>query len=157
MVKHATAKKRRSGNKVKINPKRSLRVKIENRIINHEVRAKYDTNKSPYDNLTALGLVADVNVLPQMKMKLSEESKPSGVCLIEYADKMTLEALRSNEMKSNRKVLTEAEERYAKLNIDKHGDNYEKMFKDLSTNYNQFTLNKLTKLCKSYISFRGNS
>ena len=49
------------------------------------------------------------------------------------------------------KALDEIELNYAKSCIKKYKLNYEAMFKDITINYNQLTVNKLKKLCVAYL------
>ena len=63
MVKHGTAKKRRSGLKVTRKPPQNRHLRIIKSVVNKDIKNSYDKSKSPKENLSEFGLVADANNL----------------------------------------------------------------------------------------------
>ena len=151
MVKHGIQKKRRSGNKVtrKSLPKHR-KVKIANSIRNYHVQKLYDRSKTPKENLKAMGLVADVNNLKGSSdslLPLSEHAAFLGFSKKIEDDDNNIMHIDSNP---RRKVISEFDQRYAKSNIDKHGENYLAMERDIVVNNRQMNAKQMEKLCTKY-------
>jgi hypothetical protein len=151
MVKHGVQKKRRSGLKVtrKALPKHR-KVKIANSVRNHHVQQLYDRNKSPKENLQSMGLVADVNNLKGSSdsiLPLSEHAAFLGFSKKIEDDSNNIMHIDTN---LRRKIISEFDQVYAKTNIDKHGDNYVAMERDIVMNSRQLSAKQMEKLCSKY-------
>ena len=147
MVRHGTAKKRRSGHKIKSKslPK-NKHVKIVNAIVNKEVRRLYDKKKTPAENLLSFGLVADVNNIKGSNG--TEDSKYAA--FIGYAEEMPVDKTVFTDANKRSKILSDYEKSYIKRNIDVHGNDFEAMWRDIKTNDMQYTAKKMETLCKKY-------
>jgi hypothetical protein len=142
MVRHGTAKKRRSGIKVSRKPK-NRKLIISNAVSNLIVKEHYDKKKSPDENLKAMGLEVDANRAKKRHMKSTEGAKPNE----EYAAFVGFAAL---PKASKERKMSNTDREYAELCISKYGANYKSMSRDIKINYNQLTELKLQKLCEQY-------
>jgi len=158
MVKHGVQKKRRSGLKVtrKALPKHR-KVKIANSVRNHHIQKIYDRNKSPKENLQSMGLVSDVNNLKGSSdslLPLSEHAAFLGFSKKIEGDSSTIMNIDSNP---RRKIISEFDQVYARSNIDKHGDNYVAMERDILVNSRQLSARQMEKLCSKYSLYQSQS
>lgn len=155
MVKHGTQKKRRSGRKTtrKSLPKHRD-VKVANSIQNLHIKKIYNKNITPSENLQSFGLLSDVNNLKGKSDSILPLSANAaflgfGKVLNSNDDNEIINHM-SIDTNPKRKVISEFDQNYAKVNIDKHGDNYKAMEKDIIVNNRQYTANQMEKLCNKY-------
>lgn len=156
MVRQGTQKKRRAGRKtVKKQPKRSeLKILQAVPAIIKELTT-YDRKKTPIENIVALGLDPDANSAVKRRAgplkpgseKVIEHKGFEGFVLIPNAH----DADGKGESKGRDKnYLTPADIEYTRKLVKKYGDNYKKMEMDIKLNNQQYTENKLKKLCQKY-------
>lgn len=146
MVKHGTQKKRRAGFKVTRKAPKHRSVKIANSVANPDIKKLYDKNKTPSENLTAFGLVADVN-----NLKGKEDSAlplKKNAAFVGYGQ--VVDSNNFSDKNPRRKKISEFDMEYAALNIKKHGEDYKAMERDIKTNNRQMTARQLEKLCTLY-------
>ena len=146
MVKHGTQKKRRAGFKVTRRAPKHRTVKIANSVENVEIKKLYDKTKTPSANLEAFGLIADVNNL--------KGKEDSAIPLKKHAAFVGYGQIVDNDNFSDknprRKKISEVDMEYAASNIEKHGNNYKAMEKDIKTNCRQLTARQMEKMCALY-------
>lgn len=140
MVRHGTAKKRRSGVKVSRKVLRPLAIKIASKITNPLVKQHYNKGLTPAQNLHNLGLVSDANNVECLKDPSNPD--PKFKAFVGYT-----EVTKQKKIKK----LDEIQLLYAKKCIKVYGNDYETMSKDFVINYNQMTAAKLKRLCTRYI------
>jgi hypothetical protein len=147
MVRHATAKKRRSGVKVTRKPPKHGNLKVKNALKDNRIKALWDGEKSPADNLTSMGLEKNVN-----KLKTGRDVEaPSG--FLGYARISSSEVLnQAPDVNHRRKVMSESDQAYAAKCLAKHKYNYEKMQLDIRINDKQLTEQQLRKLCEKFLN-----
>lgn len=138
MVRHATAKKRRGGGKVSVKPQKHVNLRVQERLSN-EIRKVYDKKLSVKDNLARMGLVADPNNMEKSVAAANHESAFLGY--------ITNNLTESSKKKAK---LSDLDMNYVKSNIEKHGDDYKAMERDIKTNFMQHTARQLEKLVKRY-------
>ena len=78
MVKHGTQKKRRRGLTCTRKAKKPIGLRIANSIKDPKVKAAWDKNKSPSDNLNDLGLMTDPNQSLSEGGGVGRKQKPKG-------------------------------------------------------------------------------
>lgn len=147
MVRHGTAKKRRSGVKVTRKQQKHRTVRIANSVVNQDIKAKYDKNKSPKDNLANFGLVFDAN---NIHNESSNKGNKESAAFLGYA--RIMEGTTFVDKNPKRKIISEVDAAYAQLNIKKHGENYKAMEMDITTNSRQYTESKMETLCAKYLT-----
>jgi hypothetical protein len=147
MVRHGVAKKRRSGLKVTRKQQKHRTVRIANSVVNQDIKAKYDKNKSPKDNLAAFGLVFDAN---NLENESANHGNKESAAFLGYAK--IVEGHTFVDKNSKRRQISDVDSDYAKLNIARHGTNYNAMELDTTTNDRQYTNSKMQKLCEKYLA-----
>ena len=151
MVSHGTAKKRRRGGKVSRKPLRNKTAAIARKVSNAQVKVFYDKSKTPKENLLSLGLASNVNNIKSRKYDaLQPTIAPDNQAFLGF----TTDLSESKDMDRNpkRKIISEFDAEYAKLNINKHGSNYKAMERDIDTNSRQYTARQMEKLCERFQS-----
>jgi hypothetical protein len=124
-------------------------VRIINSIVNNDVKLQYDKSKSPAENLSLLGLSSNVN-----NLGVTCNLKTSKNAFIGYSEICKIENLAENDRNPKRKILSDFEINYAKENIRIYGNNYSAMQNDIISNYQQFTREKIEKLCIKYLKLK---
>lgn len=122
-------------------------MKIANSVINAEVKKLYDKNKTPSENLASFGLVADVNNLRGKEDSAIPPKKYAA--FIGFGQ--LVESDNFSDRNPKRKKISEFDMEYAGRNIEKHGDNYKAMERDIKTNSRQLTEKQMEKLCRLYL------
>jgi hypothetical protein len=147
MVSHGTAKKRRRGGaKIRQKAPAPLQVKIQHRLTNPELKAKYDKKLTPVQLMESMGLVSNSNGDLKGKAKEMKGSAFLGFAnILESGD-----GFKDQNPKSN--AISDFDCQFAQANIDKHGANYKKMEMDIKTNDRQWTAKKMETLCTKYLS-----
>ena len=130
---------------------RSREVKIANAVRHPVIKQNYDPKISPARNLEKLGFEANANNLLCSKGESIPNAKYKA-----FVGFSELES--SNQINTKKKVqlLDEIQMKYAKDCINKFGDDYESMSKDIKVNYNQMTAAKLKKICSAYLKQTNN-
>jgi hypothetical protein len=159
MVKHGTQKKRRSGVKSVRKAKKHIAVRVANKVTNASIKAAWDKNISPSDNLSNFGLNANPNqtlagsVTGLGRKKIPKEPNAASAAFLGVAKVPTEQDLSQNnvaDVNPKRRVMSEAEQEYIVRCIKKYGENYSKMAADTKCNIKQHTEHKLQKMCKLY-------
>ena len=146
MVRHGTQKKRRSGAKVTRKAPKHRAVKIANSVANTSVKKVYDKSKTPSQNLTSFGLIADVNNLKGNADSLIPFSKHAA--FVGFGQVMESDTFADKNPK--RRKISDVDMEYAAANISKHGNNYKAMEMDVKCNVKQLTEGQMKKLCTLY-------
>ncbi len=146
MVRHGTAKKRRSGVKVTRKQQKPRNARIVSSIVNQDIKVKYDKKKSPKENLESFGLVFDAN---NLENESSNKGNRESAAFLGFAK--IVEGETFVEKNPKRKTISEVDAEYAQLNINKHGTNYKAMERDIISNNRQYTDTKMQKLCEKYL------
>ena len=143
MVRHGKQKKLRAGRKTRgsggTNTKKVVhRVKkVTNAILDPNVKKFWDKSKSPVENLQSFGLTAQAN----------EKPKKAKNALVGYANLM--DSMVSGDIKDinpKRRIMSEEDQRYAVKLLDKYGDNWQKMQRDIKLNDRQLSAAQCMKL-----------
>eukprot|EP01031_Cornospumella_fuschlensis_P027157 gene27157-32804_t len=99
----------------------------------------YDVDKSPEENLANMGLMADANA-PGKATAANANSAFVGY-LTNY---------QSAPNKERKTKLSDLDKLYIKKCMDKYGEDYKAMEKDIKLNYMQHTAKQMEKLVKKY-------
>ena len=141
-------KKRRAGRygKTKLKSKNFKRWDPNPKISDPDVKKMWDPSKSPSNNLASMGLCAKPNDLHASKKKYNLPTSVIELFDVPESDDLT------NTSKPKRVMpLGEAEQRYIAQCIEKHGDNYKKMFMDLKVNNMHHTETQLRKMASRFL------
>jgi len=98
-----------------------------------------------------MGLVSDVNNLKgnsDSVLPLSEHAAFLGFSKKIEDDSNNIMQI---DINPRRKIISEFDQVYAKSNIDKHGDNYGAMERDIVMNSRQLSAKQMEKLCSKYL------
>ena len=147
-------KNRKRKTKVVRKSLKHLAVRMKNKISEKYIKDEWDSAKSPADNLSAFGLNADPNsTFASSRNGIGRKTKPKdpnadsaafmGIASIPRAD--------FSEANPKRRVMSEEKQTYAANCMKKHGDDYEKMARDIKCNFQQFSAAQLKKQCESFI------
>lgn len=157
MVSHGTAKKRRRGIRVSRRQQKNVKLRISNKL-NDEIKKVYDKEKSPSENLETFGLRPDSNMFHDRSHPQKDGSAPKSSKLAAFVGMAVIPNGQGLPvLKEKKNTMSDFESRYAKTNIDKHGDNYKAMERDMDTNFFQYTQAKMQKICEKYRELQGSS
>ena len=152
MVKHGTNRKRLSGRKVTRKAPKHPKLKVVNSLVSKDIKAKYDSTLSPMQNLANMGLDPDPNN-GRKKAQLDgsgdvhvakEKAAFVGFAVIPQSSNFS-------DTNVKRRLMSEIDQTYAKTLIVKYKDNYKKMEKEITTNYNQLTETKCRAMCEKFL------
>lgn len=147
MVRHATAKKRRSGVKVSRKGPKHSKLKVKNAVKDTRIKEIWDGSLTPAENLVNLGLEKNVNKLQYGR----ECEKTSG--FMGFARLNANEPLNhAPDENSRRKKMSLVDQNYAARCISRYGANYHKMELDVAVNDRQLTEAKVKKMCEKFLS-----
>ena len=154
MVKHGTAKKRRRNQKVsRKGPKhRDVRIAAG---VPAEIRAAYDKNKSPEENLASFGFEADPNQFKKKSVPGGVGKKSAafmGFAVVPQSDVLTT----MPDKNPKRRKMTEMDQQYVVNCIKEHADDYKAMDRDIKLNVQQYTEAKMKKMCLTYLQLSAN-
>ena len=138
-MKHAPAKKRRRGGKVKLRVQKHRVVRIANAVVMKEVKELYNKNLTPAENLANFGLMSDSNDIKTLKEAPIDKKKAA---FVGYAELPSV---------PKKKIISEWDREYINGCVQKHGENVAAMIKDISVNYNQLTEAKFMKLYAMFL------
>mmetsp|Transcript_5504 Transcript_5504/g.7566 ORF Transcript_5504/g.7566 Transcript_5504/m.7566 type:complete len:171 (+) Transcript_5504:79-591(+) len=124
---------------------------IKPQFTNDVVRDNWDNNASAKENLSKLGIVHDANAHFTEKEKM--EAKTDVAELFHVPDSDDLKVVDAN---AKRRVMSEEIQKYLAALIAKHGDDYTAMSRDIKTNYLQYAVAKLARLCSRFLLLDGN-
>lgn len=144
MVRHGTLRKRRSGRKVTRKVK-SNKNNIRKSIKNIEIRNKWDVNKSPRINLLSLGIDSNPNKTNKKEINIINNINKES-----FLGFMSLPTNEFNDVNPKRKKMSDYDQEYIINLINKHNYNFKKMAFDITTNYYQYTEQKLIKMFEKY-------
>lgn len=147
MVSHQTSKRRRRGIRVTRKLPKNIGFKIANSVVNDHVKNNYDKSKTVKENIKSMGLTLDVN---NIKGSKSEEKHVDAKFPAFMGFAETVEGSIMTRRVPTKKPLTQIQLNYAIANINKHGNNFKAMEKDIVTNYNQYTEKQIEKLITKY-------
>lgn len=138
MVSHGSAKKRRRGTKVKQRAPKNIFQRMSAAVASN-LKKVYDVDKSAEENLANMGLMADANA--QGKATAANANSAFVGYLTNY----------QNAPNKERKTrLSDLDKLYVKKCMDKYGEDYKAMEKDMKLNYMQHTAKQMEKLVKKY-------
>jgi hypothetical protein len=150
MVRHGTQKKRRSGRKVtRVGGKHRV-IKIANSVVNADIQAMYDKNKTPSANLADFGLVSDVNNLKGRSDSTLPIKNAKHAAFVGFGT--IIDGETKIDQNPRRKQISEFDCAYAAANIKKHGVDYKAMERDIKLNSRQNTAKQMERLCVKYIA-----
>ncbi len=147
-------RKRLRGLKTTRLTKRPSALRIRSKILNDQIRKVYDKSKSPKENLKSFGLDADINhfnTRSSPQAENVENNKEGGKKLAAFVGLAVVsqgDGVRFVNKKRSDIVMSDFERQYAKKNIDKHGDNYKAMERDIKLNFFQHSEYKMQQLCE---------
>ncbi len=106
------------------------------------IKKNWENKRTINQNFSSLGLIADPNEISVNKVEIHQ---PTAVVqtLIE-------ESKVSDEPVRGEFFMTDEEQLYISACIEKHGDDYTKMFRDTKLNFKQHTKTHLQKRCERY-------
>ena len=143
MVRHARQKKLRAGRRVRGSGGTSSKKvihrvkKVANAIIDQNVKKFWDMGKSPAGNLQSFGLTAQANEKPK-------KPKNALVGFAKIVDSMPTGEVK--EVNPKRRIMSEEDQRYAAKLLEKYGDNWQKMQRDIQINDRQLSAAQCKKL-----------
>lgn len=114
------------------------------------IRDNWDPTKSPADNLASIGLASDVNadVVGRAASASAAGDGKGKVC--EFFDIPDSDSLVDVNPKRRAQPMLENDQRYVSKLMAKHGEDYEKMARDIKTNAKQLTASRLQKMCARF-------
>ena len=151
MVRHAKQKKLRAGRRVRgsggTNTKKVLhRVKkVANAIVDQNVKKFWDMGKSPAANLESFGLTAEANDKPK-------KAKDALAGFAKIVDSIPTGTIK--EINPKRRIMSEEDQLYAAKLLNKHGDNWQQMQRDIKTNDRQLSATQCKKLVSIFNSLQ---
>lgn len=119
-------------------------MKIANAVRHPVIKANYDPKISPARNMEKLGFEANANNI--ICSKDNSNPDPKFKAFVGFAEIDEGSSGRKKQQK-----LDDLQLQYAKSCIDKFGNDYEAMSRDIKVNFNQMTVAKLRKLCATYL------
>ena len=161
MPKQGNKIRRKGATKVTRKPRKHAQLRILNKITNEAIKKVWDKKISPADNLAKFGLNPDVNHSlgdhemksgRKQKRKDPHETSAAFVGLAAIPSDRELAVTNLQEHNPKLRPMSEMDQQYAVKNIAKHGDDYEKMARDIKTNNYQHTSAKMRKMCEKYLN-----
>lgn len=125
---------------------RPREVKISQAVRHPIIKANYNPKISPARNLEKLGFEANANNL--LCSKDDSNPDPKFKAFVGFAEMDD----DSNVGRKKQLKLDDLQLQYAKNCIEKFGDDYVAMSRDIVVNFNQMTVAKLRKLCGIYLN-----
>jgi hypothetical protein len=153
MVKHGRAKKRRAGRigRVKLKNRSWVRFDPKPKLGDPSLKQFWDPSMSAKANLDRLGLCTHIN--ESNKTRTSSSSQPPPPPLVELFTIPKPDDLSQSQKRSRRHCpLKLEEEQYMAKCLQKYGDDYPSMFRDITINDYQYTEDKLRKLGTRFLS-----
>lgn len=144
MVRHGTQRKRRAGRKVTRKAQHSWARKQQNAVKDETMRGKWDVKASIDENYQKAGLTAKVNKNSDVRSLNSKEAAFEG-----YTEVGEVLNKRSAFFRDK---MGRLDQEMAVSLIDKHGDNYLAMQRDIKTNVQQLSENQAKKICEKYLN-----
>lgn len=147
MVRHGTAKKRRSGaSKVTRKAPKNKAVRVANAVVDKFSKSNWNKAMTPAENLKAMGLDPDPNSVIRV-----EPIDPNNVGFqgfMEISDNNDLYAVANPK----RKKMSEFDQNYILKLYTTYSGDFKKMQRDLKLNYKQCSESQLEKMYKTYSS-----
>ena len=147
----ATQKKRRRGTKVTRKLPKHKALKVKNAITHSLIKKEWDNTVSVKDNFKTLGLVNDANDMKSSDVVSSEANqnkKPSA--FQGFATVSSTKSTGFDDINPRRKIMTEFDQQFILRCINKHGNDYKKMARDIRINDRQLSEHQLEKMCIKY-------
>lgn len=146
MVKHGRNKKRRAGRIGKTKLKnRTYRKFKPTEISNHIIREHWDPTKTPTENLKKMGLTAKVNNDVNSRGIIDEADVGVGKA-VEVFDIPESDIIPKKTLSMRMLPVSIEEQKYIARCMERYGDDYVRMARDIKINDMQHTENKLRKL-----------
>jgi hypothetical protein len=143
----ATQKKRRRGMKVTRKLPKHKALKVKNAITHSIIKSEWDNSVSVKDNFKTLGLVTDANDIPGSASS-KQPSKPTA--FEGFSSVSSTKSTGFDDVNPRRKVMTEFDQQFILRCINKHGNNYTRMARDIKINDRQLSGHQLEKMCIKY-------
>uniref|UniRef100_A0A7S2REA6 Nucleolar protein 16 n=1 Tax=Eucampia antarctica TaxID=49252 RepID=A0A7S2REA6_9STRA len=150
MVKHGTNKKRRAGRTGKTKLKNGTYRKFKpTEITNHIIREHWDPSKTPTANLKSMGLTANVNNdinSRGLTLVHKDDAGTTNNKAVEVFDIPESDIIPKKTLANRMLPMSIEDQKYVAKCMEKHGNDYLKMARDMKFNDMQHTENKLRKL-----------
>lgn len=147
MVRHSSVRSRRRAHKVTRKPRMHARLRVLKNLNNPLVKQFYDNDKLPVDNMKALGLETNANGIGQPRYTRhpdEKEAKDEFPGFLGYVESLPPSSAKPKN------IIADIEMDYLEAIVNKHGDNYKAMERDMKLNYKQYTENQLKRLVKRF-------
>jgi hypothetical protein len=143
----ATQKKRRRGLKVTRKAPKNKALKVKNAITHRIIKNEWDNTVSVKDNFKSLGLVTDAN---NIAASATAKGAKKPTAFEGFASVSTTNNCGFDDINPRRKVMTEFDQQFMLRCINKHGNDYIKMARDIKINDRQLSEHQLEKMCTKY-------
>ena len=115
-----------------------------------DIRPAYDRSKTPSENLASFGLDADPNHFKKKSVPGGHGVDKKNAAFLGFA--VVPESDDLAEKNPKRRRISEVDQQYIVALIRKHGEDYKKMERDIKTNVQQHTENKLKRMAEMYLA-----
>ena len=121
-------------------------LKVKNAITSKIIKEEWDNSVSVKDNFVNLGIVNDANdISGSVSSRKSEKTAFDGFAPVSSTMRNSFD-----DTNPRRKVMSEYDQQYVVRCIEKYGDNYVKMARDIKVNDRQLSEHQLEKMCAKY-------
>ena len=119
-------------------------LKVKNAVSDNKVKSLWDPSKTPHENLNTMGLDPDPN--------RSKEAKPRKDKTTAFVGFMEIQPNGVIDPNPKRNIISEMDQKYIASCLKRHGEDYEKMAKDIKRNNRQLTENQLRTMAKKFFA-----
>lgn len=149
MPRNAVNKRRRGTSKVTRKAPKHRNLRVAHAVKELSIKEIYDTKLTPAENLKTLGLDANPNAHNEVRPTGQLKNTAAFLGFASLAN-TTMQTVDSNP---RARIISEYDAAFAKELIDKHGQDYKAMERDIRTNDRQLSATQARKLCEKYAQF----